>query len=124
MLTACRKARTVAFKYRGNQRLTSSIELCWVRHIAAPHQFLLLKCCQLKASATNRWLAEFETHPHTKCVLLKTRAKRVEALLHELKPQDNPQAYRALQYEIGNAYREITDIKFEEGRSFEKVNLH
>lgn len=74
--------------------------------------------------AHGRWLADFEEDRHKKCVLQKARAKRVEAVLQAVSREKNPQAYRTLQLDIGNAYREITEIKFEDARPFEKVGLH
>ena len=55
-------------------------------------------------------------------MLQKARAKRVEPLLQQVDPQQHAQAYKTLQLDIGNAYREITELKFEEGRPFEKVH--
>ena len=69
-----------------------------------------------------RWLADFEADKHKKCVLHKARAKRVEELLKQLQQKAWPDIYRALQLDIGNAYREITEIKFEEGRAHDKVS--
>ena len=66
-----------------------------------------------------RWLADFEDDIHKKCVLHKARAKRVKPLLPLVKSND--QLYKILQLEIGNALREIVELKFEEGRPFEKV---
>lgn len=45
----------------------------------------------------------------------------MQPLLKRVREQDNVQLYKTLQLDIGNAYREITEIKFEEGRPFEKV---
>ena len=66
-----------------------------------------------------RWLADFEDDTHKKCVLHKARANRVKPLLPRVK--DNEELYKTLQLDCGNALREITELKFEENRPFEKV---
>lgn len=68
-----------------------------------------------------RWLADFEQDKHKKCVLHKTRAKRVESVLKQLNREAWTDVYRALQLDVGNSYKEIAEIKFEDGRSHEKV---
>ena len=70
-----------------------------------------------------RRLAEFEESGHKKCVLHKARAKRVEPLLREINPAAFSSLYKSLQLEVASAYREIMEIKFDEGRPFEKVLL-
>jgi hypothetical protein len=68
-----------------------------------------------------RWLADFETDNHKKCVLHKARAKRVEPLLKKFDRSESPDVYKTLQLDVGNSYKEITEIKFEMGRPFDKV---
>jgi len=43
-------------------------------------------------------------------------------LLSRFQPSDNPDVYKTLQLDVGNAYKEITEIKFEMGRPFDKVS--
>ena len=70
-------------------------------------------------SLSCRWLADFEGDTHKKCVLHKARANRVKPLLPIVK--GNEELYKQLQLDCGNALREITELKFEENRPFEKV---
>jgi hypothetical protein len=71
-----------------------------------------------------RNLAGCEPDIHNQCVLQKQRAKRMETLLEALTPPDSPKKlmlFRAVQVDIADAYRQITELKHNEGRPYPKV---
>lgn len=70
-----------------------------------------------------RWLADFIPDKHQKCVLHKQRAKRVATLLPNIDKESHLEAYKTIHLDIANAYKEIAEIKFDEGRDHNKVDL-
>lgn len=73
-----------------------------------------------------RNLAACETDTHNQCVLEKQRAKRVETVLEALSKANARKyiaLYRAVQAEIADAYRQLAEIKHNEGRPYPKVRL-
>lgn len=70
-----------------------------------------------------RWLADFQVDKHRQCVLHKIRGKRIKSLLDELRQHHATALVRPLQLDAGSAYREIADIKYEDGRAHDKVAL-
>lgn len=68
-----------------------------------------------------RCLAGFEPNPHKRCVMHRKRAKLLQGLEGQLSPAHYPGLSRSISLELGNIFREISDIKAAAGREPDKV---
>lgn len=90
-----------------------------------PSVFVCCACLHLPPPATNtcRCLAGFESDPHKRCVMHRSRTKLLQPLEGQLSTTHYPGLSRSISLELGNIFREIADIKGAAGREGDKVRM-
>lgn len=80
------------------------------------------RCTPVAAAAGPRCLAGFESDPHKRCVMHRSRAKLLAPLEGGLSPTHYPGLSRSISLELGHIFREIGDIKAAAARQQDKVH--